>query len=103
MDAVIAASGMQKLDAATTISRVETLDIRFPTSRTLDGSDAMNLDPDYSAAYVIIRTSDPELAGHGLAFTIGRGNDVCCSVIQSLASLLVGKSLHELTTDLAGF
>src|SRR5436305_11766024 len=101
MDAVIAASGGQKLDTVTTISNVETLDIRFPTSRTLDGSDAMNLNPDYSAAYVILRTNDPELEGHGLTFTIGRGNDVCCSVIQSLASELVGKTLEELTTDLA--
>jgi L-fuconate dehydratase len=103
MDTMSAASSGQKLDTLTTISSVETLDVRFPTSRTLDGSDAMNLDPDYSAAYVIIRTNDPRLEGHGLTFTIGRGNDVCCSVIQSLASLLVGKTLQELTADLAGF
>ena len=94
--------GAQKTRA--TISEVEALDIRFPTSRSLDGSDAMNADPDYSAAYVIIRTDDssgPE--GHGLTFTIGRGNDVCCGVIEMLGSLLVGKSIRDLTADMAGF
>jgi L-fuconate dehydratase len=86
------------------ISEVKALDIRFPTSRALDGSDAMNADPDYSAAYVIIRTDDTSgVEGHGLTFTIGRGNDVCCAVIEMLGSLLVGKSLDELTSDMAGF
>lgn len=64
----------------------------------------MNVDPDYSAAYVILRTDDaagPE--GHGLTFTIGRGNDVCCAVIEMLGSFLVGKTLDEITTDMAGF
>ena len=61
----------------------------------------MNVDPDYSAAYVIIRTDT--LEGHGLTFTIGRGNDVCCQVIETLGSLLVGKTLDELTVDLSGF
>ena len=87
---------------AITITDVKALDIRFPTSRTLDGSDAMNPDPDYSAAYVILNT-DSELVGHGLTFTIGRGNDVCCSVIRQLGSLLIGKTLQSLTEDLAGF
>jgi len=94
--------GTQKTKA--TIGEVTALDIRFPTSRSLDGSDAMNADPDYSAAYVIIRTDDssgPE--GHGLTFTIGRGNDVCCAVIETLGSLLIGKSIHEVTSDMAGF
>jgi L-fuconate dehydratase len=86
------------------ITGIKTLDIRFPTSRALDGSDAMNLDPDYSAAYVILQTnSADDLEGHGLTFTIGRGNDVCCSVVETLGSLLIGKSLEELTADLAGF
>jgi len=76
------------------ITGVRALDIRFPTSRTLDGSDAMNLDPDYSAAYVILQTnSDCGLEGHGLTFTIGRGNDICCKVIEMLGSLLMGKTL----------
>jgi len=86
------------------ITAVRSLDIRFPTSRFLDGSDAMNLNPDYSAAYVILQTNSTEnLEGHGLTFTIGRGNDVCCSVVKALGSILVGKSLKELTSDLAGF
>jgi L-fuconate dehydratase len=81
---------------------IKTLDIRFPTSRALDGSDAMNLDPDYSAAYVILRT-DSGIEGHGLTFTIGRGNEICCAVIEMLGSLLVGKSLKSLTADLGAF
>lgn len=86
------------------ITGVKTLDIRFPTSRSLDGSDAMNLDPDYSAAYVILQTNSVDnLEGHGLTFTIGRGNDVCRSVIESLASLLVGENLDELIADMGGF
>jgi L-fuconate dehydratase len=95
------------MTATTTRSTVaiidaEVLDIRFPTSQTLDGSDAMNLEPDYSAAYVILRTAGG-IDGHGLTFTIGRGNDVCCSVIESLASSLVGETLDTLTADMAGF
>src|SRR5215216_4763971 len=85
------------------ITQVQVRDIRFPTSRALDGSDAMNPDPDYSAAYVIIRTSANDLEGHGLTFTIGRGNDVCCSIIEMLASSLVGKTLDAITSDMAGF
>jgi L-fuconate dehydratase len=100
------ASTMSKIKpihrAAVTITDVKSLDIRFPTSRTLDGSDAMNPDPDYSAAYAILST-DSEYEGHGLTFTIGRGNDLCCSVIRQLGSLLVGKTLHSLTEDMAGF
>src|SRR6202171_3672111 len=88
----------------TTITDIKTLDIRFPTSRALDGSDAMNLDPDYSAAYVILRTDSPAgLEGHGLTFTIGRGNDLCCAAIQALSSGLIGKTLEALTADLGGF
>jgi len=92
----------QIIRPSVTIRSVRSLDIRFPTSRSLDGSDAMNKEPDYSAAYVIIYT-DSGIEGHGLTFTIGRGNDVCCSVIDMLGSLLVGKTLGELTSDLAGF
>jgi L-fuconate dehydratase len=103
MDAMAAPVGGQKLSAQTTISSVETIDVRFPTSHTLDGSDAMNRDPDYSAAYVILRTNDIDLEGHGLTFTIGRGNDVCCAVIESLATMLVGKTLDSITNDLAAF
>src|SRR2546425_5054378 len=86
-----------------TITGVEPVDIRFPTSRTLDGSDAVNVDPDYSAAYVILRTDNPGLEGHGLTFTIGRGNDLCCAAIEALSCGLIGKTLESLTADLGGF
>jgi L-fuconate dehydratase len=85
------------------ITGVEVQDIRFPTSRSLDGSDAMNPDPDYSAAYVILKTNDPALEGHGLTFTIGRGNELCVAAIESLSYLLVGKYLDEFTADMAAF
>jgi L-fuconate dehydratase len=75
-----------------TILALETSDIRFPTSTSLDGSDAMNLDPDYSAAYVRILTDAADgLEGHGFVFTIGRGNDVQVAAIQALAHHLVGR------------
>jgi len=66
----------------TTITGLTVHDIRFPTSRMLDGSDAMNPDPDYSAAYVILKTDHANgLAGHGMTFTIGRGTEICCLAI----------------------
>ena len=65
-------------------------DLRFPTSQSLDGSDAMNPDPDYSAAYVILKTDKDGLDGHGLTFTIGRGNDICCAAIRAMRHLIVG-------------
>ncbi len=85
------------------ITAVEIKDVRFPTGKSLDGSDAMNKDPDYSAAYVILKTDDPKFEGHGLTFTIGRGNEVCVAAIKSLSYLLVGKSLSEITSDMGGF
>jgi L-fuconate dehydratase len=76
-------------------------DIRFPTSRELDGSDAMNPDPDYSAAYVVLRTDDgPD--GYGLAFTIGRGNDVQAAAIRALHPMVVGRRVPETAVELAG-
>ncbi|MGW3915595.1 enolase C-terminal domain-like protein [Streptomyces sp. NPDC005070] len=79
---------------------VDTHDIRFPTSRELDGSDAMNPDPDYSAAYVVLRTDASDGAeGHGFAFTIGRGNDVQVAAIDALRGHVVGRSLDELCAD----
>ena len=72
----------------TTITRVDVYDIRFPTSRERDGSDAMNPDPDYSAAYVLLRTDHPAgREGHGLTFTIGRGNELCVAAVHALAPL----------------
>lgn len=78
-------------------------DVRFPTSESLDGSDAMNLDPDYSAAYVILRTSQEGLAGHGLTFTIGRGNEVCCAAIKAMEHLVVGLELDWISADMGRF
>jgi len=82
----------------------DTHDIRFPTSRTLDGSDAMNPGPDYSAAYLVVRTDAPgDLAGHGFVFTIGRGNDVQLAAVRALEPFLAGLDLDELLADLGGF
>jgi L-fuconate dehydratase len=89
---------------AITITDVIARDIRFPTSRTLAGSDAMNPSPDYSAAYVILSTDSPQgLAGHGFTFTIGRGNEICVAAINALKPLLVGRTLESFTADMRGF
>ncbi|MEV0594078.1 L-fuconate dehydratase [Nonomuraea cavernae] len=77
------------------IVRMETHDIRFPTSRDLDGSDAMNPDPDYSAAYVVL-TTDDGFEGHGFAFTIGRGNDVQTAAIGALEPYVIGRDVEDL-------
>ncbi len=78
-----------------------THDVRFPTSRDLDGSDAMNPDPDYSAAYLVIGTDDPDgLEGHGFAFTIGRGNDVQVAAIDALAGHLLGRDVDAVLADM---
>jgi L-fuconate dehydratase len=77
-------------------------DVRFPTSRTLAGSDAMHTSPDYSAAYVVLHT-DGDLAGHGLTFTNGRGTEVVVAGIRALAPLVVGRSLEGITGDFRGF
>ena len=84
----------------TTITGLRVHDVRFPTSELLDGSDAMNPDPDYSAAYVELTTDDPSLSGFGMTFTIGRGNDLCCAAIESMGELVVGRTLEELRADL---
>jgi L-fuconate dehydratase len=84
------------------IVRAVTYDVRFPTSRSGAGADAMNPDPDYSAAYVTLETNDPELTGHGLTFTIGRGTEVCVAAIDALAPHFVGASVEDLIGDLGG-
>ncbi len=84
------------------ITQVEVKDIRFPTSRSLDGSDAMHPDPDYSAAYVILKT-DSSIKGHGLTFTIGRGNEICVQAIKSMEPLIIGQSLNKLAKDMGAF
>jgi L-fuconate dehydratase len=87
-----------------TITDVVARDIRFPTSQDLSGSDAMNPDPDYSAAYAILKTDSPEgLEGHGLTFTIGRGNEICVAAIEAMAPLVVGETLESLTEDIGAF
>jgi len=87
----------------TTITALRVEDVRFPTSLALDGSDAMNPDPDYSAAYVILETDNPALKGHGLTFTIGRGNEICCAAIKALEHLIVGRDLAAITADMGQF
>ncbi|MFE5880631.1 L-fuconate dehydratase [Streptomyces hydrogenans] len=82
------------------ITAVDTYDIRFPTSRELDGSDAMNPDPDYSAAYLVLRTdAGGGLEGHGFTFTIGRGNDVQVAAVNALRHHVVGRPVDELCAD----
>lgn len=90
------------------IIALETWDVRFPTSRTLDGSDAMNTDPDYSAAYVKLRTDEVDadggpVDGHGFAFTIGRGNDVQTAALDALSDHVVGLDVAEVCADLGAF
>ncbi|HEX8724978.1 MAG TPA: L-fuconate dehydratase [Gemmatimonadaceae bacterium] len=88
----------------TTITGVEALDIRFPTSAGKHGSDAMHPDPDYSAAYVILHTDRADgLWGHGLTFTLGRGNELCVAGIEALAPLVTGRTLESIRADMAGF
>jgi len=86
------------------ILSLEARDIRFPTSRSLDGSDAMHPDPDYSAAYVVLRTDAPDgLEGHGLTFTIGRGTEICVVAAEALAPLVVGRTLEGIQADPRAF
>jgi len=85
------------------VTGFKTVDVRFPTSRGLDGSDAMNQDPDYSAAYLVLETDDPKLSGHGLVFTIGRGNDLQCAAIDLLAGYAVGRDVDDLSKTMGAF
>jgi L-fuconate dehydratase len=88
----------------TRITDVEVLDVRFPTSRQLDGSDAMNPDPDYSAAYVVVHTdADDGLEGHGFTFTIGRGNEVVCAAVDALRPLFTGWPIEDACADMGAF
>lgn len=83
------------------ITAMDTFDIRFPTSLQLDGSDAMNPDPDYSAAYLIIRTdADDHHEGHGFVFTIGRGNEVEQAAINALRDHILGAEVEALLQDM---
>ena len=84
------------------IRDLEIIDLRFPTSLTNDGTDAVHKDPDYSAAYVILHTDDG-VDGHGFTFTIGRGNEVCAAAIRAFAPLVVGRDVDEIRAEPAAF
>src|SRR5262252_231614 len=87
-----------------TLVRLSARDIRMPTSESKAGSDAMHVDPDYSAAYVMLETDAGDgLCGHGMTFTIGRGNEVCVAAINALKPLVMGLSLESIIGDMAGF
>ena len=85
------------------ITTLTARDIRFPTSRYLDGSDAMNPAPDYSAAYVSLGTDVDGVVGDGMTFTIGRGNELCVAAMESLAPLVIGRSLESIAENFGGF
>ncbi|MBX9818923.1 MAG: L-fuconate dehydratase [Burkholderiaceae bacterium] len=85
------------------VTGMRVVDVRFPTSQHLDGSDAMNPDPDYSAAYVILETDQPGMEGHGLTFTIGRGNEICCAAIEAMRHLVVGLDMDWVAADMGRF
>lgn len=87
----------------TSVTAMRIHDIRFPTSAQLDGSDAMNPDPDYSAAYVVLETDTPGLEGHGLTFTIGRGNEICVAAIRALRDRIIGVELEEIAANPGAF
>ena len=103
-DRIVLQKSERLLSHSSTIVSLEARDIRFPTSRWLDGSDAMHSDPDYSAAYVVLRTdADDGVEGHGLTFTSGRGTEVCVAAIRALEPLVVGRSLEAIAADMRGF
>src|SRR5260221_633827 len=88
----------------TTITDVVVRDIRFPTSKSSAGSDAMNRDPDYSAAYVVLKTDNiMGLEGHGLTFTIGRGNELCVAAIDALKHIVTGRTLESIARNMGEF
>ncbi|MGH3265294.1 MAG: enolase C-terminal domain-like protein [Trebonia sp.] len=89
--------------AAPRVVALDCYDVRFPTSLELDGSDAMNPDPDYSAAYAVLRTDAEGLEGHALCFTIGRGNDVMVAAIAALRGYVVGRYVGDIVGNLGGF
>src|SRR5215510_13380563 len=88
---------------STEITNVIVRDIRFPTSATLDGSDAVNVDPDYSATYVVLETDRTGLRGYGLTFTNGRGNEISVAAVHALKHHLLGQTLESITADFSGF
>jgi L-fuconate dehydratase len=101
--ATIPASSAAASGSGARIVALDCYDVRFPTSLEHDGSDAMNPDPDYSAAYAVLRTDAEGLEGHALCFTIGRGNDVVVAAISALRRYVVGKYVADITADLGAF
>src|SRR5277367_770775 len=96
--------GAEEAIMARTISGLSVRDIRTPTSRTLAGSDAVHTDPDYSATYVVLTTDARDgVEGHGMTFTIGRGNEVVVAAVRALQHLIVGSNYEDLVADLGGF
>jgi L-fuconate dehydratase len=100
---IAAASDATAGRAGARIVALDCYDVRFPTSLEHDGSDAMNPDPDYSAAYAVLRTDDADLEGHSLCFTIGRGNDVMVAAVGALRGHVVGRYVDDIIGDLGGF
>lgn len=103
LTSALARAGTKSSAEGSRITAARISDIRFPTSRQLDGSDAMNPSPDYSAAYLILETETSGLEGHGLAFTLGRGTELVVAAIDALLPRVIGKSLEAIEGDLAGF
>ena len=93
----------QKLSPADVISEVTVRDVRFPTSLEAHGSDAVHTDPDYSAAYVVLRVSNVSACGHGHTFTLGRGTEIVVCAIRALLPLLLNRPLLEILTDFGAF
>jgi L-fuconate dehydratase len=85
------------------IEDIEVVDLRFPTSKTMEGSDAVNLDPDYSAVYLIVKTNEKRIKGYGLTFTIGRGNEICVAAVKALFRLVRGYKLKDIIQNMSHF
>ena len=85
-----------------TITNIQVIDLRFPTSRENIGSDAVNKDPDYSAAYCILETNQG-LCGYGLTFTLGRGTELCAEALRYLSRFAIGRTLSSITENFAAF
>lgn len=98
-----AGSALASGRVGTRIVALDCYDVRFPTSLEHDGSDAMNPDPDYSAAYAVLRTDADDLQGNALCFTIGRGNDIVVAAIEALRPYVVGKPVAEIAGGLGRF
>jgi L-fuconate dehydratase len=98
-----AAQAAAPVAAGARIVALDCYDVRFPTSLTHDGSDAMNPDPDYSAAYAVLRTEREDLTGTALCFTIGRGNEVMVNAITALSLDVVGRTVDDIVSDLGAF